>query len=77
MIVRLPTLKAKELLGALARNGFVVIRSSGSHFRLVHRDDANRTTTVPVHAGRDIPRPMVLAILKQARLTVDELLKSL
>lgn len=74
MTARLPSLKASEVLRALERSGFVVVRSAGSHHRLVHRDDPSRATTVAVHKGRDLPRPMLHAILKQARLSPEEFL---
>ena len=51
---RLPSLKADGVIRALRRAGFEVARIKGSHHLLRHRDDANRTTVVPVHAGTDI-----------------------
>ena len=69
---RLPALKAREVIRALEKGGFEVVRIQGSHHRLVHRSDPSRATTVPEHKGRDLPRPFLRAILKQARLTVDE-----
>jgi predicted RNA binding protein YcfA (HicA-like mRNA interferase family) len=72
MTDRLPTLKATEVVRALEKAGFAVVRTTGSHHRLVHQSDPSRATTVPVHKGRDIPRPFLRAILKQARLSVDE-----
>ncbi len=77
MTGRLPSLKAVEVIRALERAGFVVVRAAGSHHRLVHRDTPSRATTVPLHKGRDLPRPMLYAILKQAGLTVDEFLELL
>jgi predicted RNA binding protein YcfA (HicA-like mRNA interferase family) len=74
MTRRLPPLKAPEVIRALERAGFKVVRSAGSHHRLVHTEDASRATTVPVHKGRDLPRPMLRAIIKQAGLTVEEFL---
>ena len=74
MTVRLPSLKASEVIRALERGGFADVRSAGSHHRLVHRDDPSRATTVPVHKGRDLPRPLLHAILKQAGLTAEEFL---
>ncbi|KAB2938280.1 MAG: type II toxin-antitoxin system HicA family toxin [Hyphomicrobium sp.] len=74
MTARLPSLKASEVIRTLERGGFVVVRSAGSHHRLVHRDDPSRATTVAVHKGRDLPRPMLHAILKQARLSPEEFL---
>lgn len=72
MSPRLPALKATEVIRALERGGFTVVRSAGSHHRLVHDDDPSRATTVPVHKGRDLPRPFLRAILKQARLTPEQ-----
>lgn len=73
MMARVPVVTAQRLIRALEKAGFEVVRSTGSHHRLIHRDDAARATTVPVHKGRDLPRPFVRAILKQARVTVEEL----
>ncbi len=57
---------------ALERAGFTIVRSSGSHHRLVHKTDPNRQTTVPVHKGRDIPRGTLRSIIDQAGFTVEE-----
>ena len=71
-MTRLPALKAAEVIRALERGGFVMDRVSGSHHRMIHRDDPARATTVPMHKGRDLPKPFLRAILKQVGLTVDE-----
>lgn len=68
----MPALKAVDVIAALESAGFEVDRTTGSHHRLVHTEDASRATTVPVHKGRDLPRPLLRAIIKQAGLTVDE-----
>lgn len=73
-MTRLPSLTATEVIRALERGGFVVVRVAGSHRRMVHRTDPARCTTVPLHKGRDLPKPFVRAIIKQAGLTVDEFL---
>jgi predicted RNA binding protein YcfA (HicA-like mRNA interferase family) len=49
---RLPALKAREVIRALQKAGFSVVRTSGSHHRLVHDTDPTRQTTVPVHQGK-------------------------
>jgi predicted RNA binding protein YcfA (HicA-like mRNA interferase family) len=77
MMVRIPALKAQDVMRALRRGGFEVVRSSGSHHRLVHASDPNRATTVPVHKGKDLPRPLVCAIIKQAGFTTDEFMELL
>jgi predicted RNA binding protein YcfA (HicA-like mRNA interferase family) len=71
-MTRLPALTAGEILRALQRAGFVIVRTSGSHHRIVHRDDPSRATTVSVHAGKTIKRGTLHGIIKQAGLTVDE-----
>lgn len=74
---RLPALKAREVIRALEKAGFVVTRSKGSHHRRVHAEDASRATTVSVHKGRDIPKGTLADIIEQAGLTVDEFLELL
>lgn len=68
----LPVVTGAEVVRALERAGLVVVRSSGSHHRMVHSDDPARATTVPVHAGRTIKRGTLRGIIKQAGLTVEE-----
>lgn len=72
---RLPSLRAKDVITALERAGFVVQRQKGSH--VVLRNPATRhTTVVPVHPG-EFPRPLLRVILKQANLSDIELRKLL
>jgi len=69
---RLPSVKARDVIRALHGAGFSIVRTSGSHYRLVHDTDPTRMTTVPVHGGKDIPRGTLRDIIKQAGLTIDE-----
>jgi predicted RNA binding protein YcfA (HicA-like mRNA interferase family) len=71
---RLPALDGRSAVRALEKTGFTVVRTSGSHVRLVHSADASRQTTVPVHKGKDLPRGTLRDIIEQAGLTVDEFL---
>ena len=52
----LPVLTGAEVVRALERAGFVVVRISGSHHRMVHSTDAMRATTVPLHGGKTLKR---------------------
>jgi predicted RNA binding protein YcfA (HicA-like mRNA interferase family) len=70
---RLPSLRAREVIRALERAGFVVSRTSGSHCRLIHATDPARKVTVPVHST-DLPRGTLRGIITQAGLTVAEFL---
>jgi predicted RNA binding protein YcfA (HicA-like mRNA interferase family) len=49
-----PAIRGDRLVKALERAGFVITRVKGSHHRLKHPD--GRSTTVPVHGGRDVPK---------------------
>ncbi len=77
MTARLPAVSARQMLRALERAGFSVVRSSGSHHYLIHRTDPSRRTVVPYHAARDLPRGLVRAILRQAGLSAEEFRKLL
>ena len=68
---RLPSLTGKQLLAALGRLGFEVMRTRGSHHFLRHPD--GRSTVVPVHSGESIGRGLMAKILRDTEVTRDEL----
>ncbi len=68
----MPRLRGRELIGALGRAGFAVVRIKGSHRFLRHSD--GRVTVVPVHAGEQIGPGLLNKILKDAEMTVEQLL---
>jgi predicted RNA binding protein YcfA (HicA-like mRNA interferase family) len=70
-----PAVRGDKLIRALERAGFEVTRISSSHHRLRHPD--GRSTTVPVHAGHDVPKGTLRGVLQDTGRTVDELLKYL
>jgi predicted RNA binding protein YcfA (HicA-like mRNA interferase family) len=49
---RLPRLRGREIVAALRRAGFSVLRINGSHHFMRHPD--GRATVVPVHSGETI-----------------------
>jgi predicted RNA binding protein YcfA (HicA-like mRNA interferase family) len=67
---KVPRLKGREVLRALRRAGFEVIRIKGSHHYLRHAD--GRATTVPVHAGESIGIGLFMKILKDVDMGVEE-----
>jgi predicted RNA binding protein YcfA (HicA-like mRNA interferase family) len=69
---KLPIIKAKELIKALKKLGFLEHRQVGSH--LVIKHDDSRRTVIPVHSGQDIPRGTLKAILRDIEVSVDELI---
>jgi len=70
---KLPQVAGDRIVRALQRAGFIVVRQSGSHMTLRHRDDATRRVTVPVHGSKSVTPGTLRAILRSARLSVDEL----
>ncbi len=70
----LPVLKARQVVTLLEAHGFEVVRQRGSHKQLRHPD--GRSTTVPIHAGRDVSPTLLRKIAADVRLTVEELLSA-
>lgn len=66
-----PAVPGDRVVRALGKAGFAVARVRGSHHILRHDD--GRSTTVPVHRGRDIRPGTLRGILADVGLTVDEL----
>jgi predicted RNA binding protein YcfA (HicA-like mRNA interferase family) len=75
-VTRLPALSSKNVMRALERGGFILVRTGGSHYFYRHRVDPTRQTVVPFHR-KDLPPGTLRAILKQARLTPEEFLNLL
>ena len=74
-MTKLPrNVKGRELIKALKRLGFVVVSSRGSHRRLSQPD--GRWTQVAIHP-KPIPQGTLRAILKQADISIEDLLEIL
>jgi predicted RNA binding protein YcfA (HicA-like mRNA interferase family) len=71
-VPRLPVLGADDLIRALAKAGFYIVRQRGSHVRMEHAD--GRLVTVPVHSGQDVGRGLLRKILRDPDLTREEFL---
>ena len=65
-MTKLPSIKGQELVTALHRAGFEVIRVKGSHYFLRHPD--GRCTVVPVHRGETIGPGLLSKILRPVQL---------
>ncbi len=70
---RAPRLTGQQLLAALAKDGFRVIRIRGSHHFLRHID--GRAAVVPIHAGETIGPGLLQAILRNCKLAIEDLQK--
>lgn len=69
---KVPSLSYQQVIKALRRDGWIVVRQKGSHIRLQKRlPDEMLKITVPAH--RPIKRSTLAHILKQARLSAKVL----
>lgn len=71
---RLPSLGVREVIRRLQKAGYVKWRQAGSHLSMYRKGD-NRTVTVPVHFGKDIPKGTLRAIIRESGLTVDDFVR--
>ena len=60
---KLPTIDGRKFIKFLQRNGFKTIRTRGSHVRM--RSEDGRVTTIPVHAGKSIPKGLLRKIIRE------------
>jgi predicted RNA binding protein YcfA (HicA-like mRNA interferase family) len=70
-VTTLPVIDGKQMLAALKKAQFEVIRIKGSHHFLRHVD--GRVTVVPVHAGEDIGPGLLTKILRDCDLSREQL----
>ncbi len=70
-MTQLPSLSGEDLIAALKRAGFEVVRIKGSHHFSRHND--GRSTVVPVHSGEDIGPGLLAKILRDCELSRDKL----
>ena len=68
--------RSAEIIRALRKAGFIVIRQRGSHVHLEHSIDPTRITQVSVHS-KPLPRWLLTTILRQARISMKEFVKLL
>jgi predicted RNA binding protein YcfA (HicA-like mRNA interferase family) len=70
-----PSVTGKDLLLALKKAGFSLVRVRGSHHFVQHTD--GRSTVVPVHAGETIGPGLMSKILRDCELSREQLQKFL
>jgi len=61
-------MKGKQVIDILKKQGWVVLRISGSHHRL---GKGPLRTTVPVHSKRDLGKGLLHAIEKQTGVQLE------
>jgi predicted RNA binding protein YcfA (HicA-like mRNA interferase family) len=70
-VTRLPRLTGPELIAALAKAGFQVVRVKGSHHFVRHQD--GRSTVIPAHSGEVLGPGITAKILRDCDLSADAL----
>ena len=73
MTPKLPSFNSRQVIAILQRHGFALDRQSGSHAIFIHPD--GRRTTVPIHGKRDLGKGILHQIMRDADLTVDDLME--
>lgn len=56
------TLSFREFIQMVEKLGFTRVRQKGSHIRFKHDD--GRMTTIPDHGTRDVPRGLLVKIVR-------------
>ncbi len=71
--MKLPQVSWRDVIRALSKKGFKVVRQKGSH--MVLKDDKGNVAVVPRH--ETIKKGTLLSILQQAKLSRSEFLELL
>jgi predicted RNA binding protein YcfA (HicA-like mRNA interferase family) len=74
MSPRLPNINPKQAVGAFTKAGFSVVGQKGSHVRLVN---SSGIQLIIPHHSKDLKRPLMKALIKEAGLTEEEFRKFL
>jgi len=74
-VTKLPVVSAKKLVAALAALGYETDHQTGSHIILRHHDPPHRRLSIPNH--REIARGTLKSVMRQAGITLDQLLEIL
>ncbi len=72
-MTKLPSLSYVQIVRALQRDGWTVVRQRGSHIRLQKRV-ANETLKITVPAHNPVKRSTLSHVLKQAQIDVQSFL---
>jgi predicted RNA binding protein YcfA (HicA-like mRNA interferase family) len=74
-VTRLPVVTGPQLVNALKRVGFDIARIQGSHYIIKHVD--GRMISVPVHGQRELRPGLLVRLLRDCRMSREELQKLL
>ncbi len=73
-MAKAPSVSGKELSAVLEREGFKLVRQTGSH-RIYQKQTEEGTITipVPVHSNKPLKKGTLHAIIKKAGITMERL----
>jgi len=71
--MKLPLISGVDMCKIVSKLGFEMVRQKGSHTVWKHED--GRTTTIPLHSGKKLPRGLIKKILKDVELPVEDYLR--
>jgi len=73
---KLPVVSGKELIRVLEKLGYQAVRQKGSHVRLYHSTDTEKSPlTVPLHD--ELAKGTLKQVMRDADLTVERLIELL
>jgi predicted RNA binding protein YcfA (HicA-like mRNA interferase family) len=75
-MTKVPSKNYQQIVNALQRDGWVVVRQKGSHIRL-QKHVGSETLKITIPAHRPVKRPTLSHILKQARLSLERFIELL
>ena len=58
----IPSISFRFLIKRVESLGFEPVRRKGSHIRYIHMD--GRKTTIPDHGAKDVPKGLLMKIIK-------------
>ena len=66
-----PAVSFRSLIQRVKQLGFEAVRRKGSHIRFTHPD--GRKTTIPDHGNKDVPKGLLLKIIRiDLEMNIDE-----
>lgn len=71
MTPALPRVTAKQIIGLLDKQGFILARQSGSH--KIYKNDKGLRVTVPFHGAKILHPKTLKSILKEADINPQDL----
>jgi predicted RNA binding protein YcfA (HicA-like mRNA interferase family) len=72
---KLPIVNAKQVINALEKIDFQIVRQRGSHLQMKHED--GRFVTIPFYGNQNIGKGLLLKILRDAELTKNDFIQLL